>query len=191
MRISQQFGANKSVSQEKYLVSAGIVAPETELACLMLGFFKHLSWKAAVAWSMWFVRPLLWQFVGIGSDQINVYGIILHIAKWYWKKKKITLAAFQSHFAKWLCFPLTISRISCWLISDPWRFSKYELVSLDFWIEQLKVECAASGQTNSKFIFSCLFRSGFLYNLFLQEISHCKAAKCMALPESKHRVWLV
>lgn len=39
MRISQQHGANKSVSQEKYLVSAGIVAPETEVACLIIFFF--------------------------------------------------------------------------------------------------------------------------------------------------------
>lgn len=39
MRISQQFGANKSVSQEKYLVSVGIVAPETEISCLMLVVF--------------------------------------------------------------------------------------------------------------------------------------------------------
>lgn len=62
---------------------------------------------------------------------------------------------------------------------------------LYFWIEQLKVERAYTGQANSKFLFSCLFKSGFLYNPFLQEISHGKAVKSMAMPENKHRVWLV
>lgn len=40
--ISQQCEANKPVSQEKYLVSAGIVAPETEVACLIFCFVLFL-----------------------------------------------------------------------------------------------------------------------------------------------------
>lgn len=39
MGISQQCGADKSVSQEKYLVYTSIVAPETEVACLTFLFY--------------------------------------------------------------------------------------------------------------------------------------------------------